>query len=117
MILDQAAVDRFRLVQLAQLEERQAEEIACPLVARLEAKSFFQELPRSARVAALQRIGTVGQRALELLVVGEVRVVFEKSTLVQRAWRGGVHQGAPRPAAGPAAESATCVRFAARFNW
>ena len=116
MVFDQAAVDRLGFVQLAELEEREAQEVAGALVERLESQGLFEELARSARVAALQRIGSVGQRALELLVVGKVRVVFEKPTLVQRAWRGGVHQGEPRAVAGPGAESATCVSFATRFN-
>ena len=116
VVLDQPAVDRLGLLQLPQLEEREPKEVARPLVARLVAQRLLQELPRPARVSALQGIGGLHQVAVELLVLGCIRVVSEDPALVQCARRGGIHHGAPCAAAGAGADSAR-VRFAARLSW
>src|SRR5439155_22554273 len=65
MVLDQRPVDLLGLGQLAELEERQPEEVSRTLVARLVAKRLLQRDPRLGGVAALERLGAGGERAVE----------------------------------------------------
>ena len=115
MVLDEAAVDPLGLLQLAQLEQRKPQHVARPLVARLVPQRLLQQVARALRVAPLQRLGPGGQRAVEFLVLGEVRVVVEEPALLQRAL-GGIDHGALRAPVGSGADEAILGAFAARFS-
>src|SRR5207244_13034408 len=90
MILDEGPVDLLGPRQLAQLEERKPEQIARALVARLVAERLLQREARIRGLTLMQRLRALGQRAVEFLVFGDVRIVFVEDAAV-RCHGAGVH--------------------------
>ena len=107
MVLDERAIDLLRARQLPQLEEREPEQIARPLVAGLVAKRFLQRDPRLGRIPLLEEFAARRQRAIELLVLGEVGVVFLEDAAFLGA---GIHHF-------PGSPLFDATRRASRLSW
>jgi hypothetical protein len=104
VVLDQAAVGLLGLGEVAQLEEREPEQVARALVARLVAQRLLQRVAGLVGMALRQRLGAGGERAIELLVLGKVGVVLVEDAGLCGA-RARFDAGAPRstPASSPTA--------------
>ena len=85
MILDQRTVDLFRARQLAELEEREPEQVARALVARLVPQRFLQRDAGLGGIALRQQLVAGRQRAIEFLIFGEIGIVFVEDAVLRCA--------------------------------
>src|SRR5439155_17659464 len=108
-------VDVLGLGQLAELEERQPEEVSRTLVARLVAKRLLQRDPRLGGVAALERLGAGGERAVELLRLRQIGVVLVEDAAVVDCAGARFHHFSPATADG--AETDASLSCFSRLSW